>query len=58
MLYCVFSKSTNSINLESPKCLSRGRQTWLKRCSWLVRQAYNKHVTMKVIIMQKLETET
>ena len=34
--------------LELPICLSYGWLTFLKRCYLLVRQEYNKHVTMKV----------
>ena len=36
--------------LELPNCFSHERLTFLKRCYWLVRQEYNKHVTMKVLI--------
>ena len=36
--------------LELPNCLSHEWLTFLKRCYWLVRQEYNKHVTMKVLI--------
>ena len=34
--------------LELPSCLSHEWLTFLKRCHWLVRQEYNRHVTMKV----------
>ena len=36
--------------LELPNCLSHEWLTFLKRCYWLVRQEYNNHVTMKVLI--------
>ena len=36
--------------LELPNCLNHEWLTFLKRCYWLVRQEYNKHVTMKVFI--------
>ena len=35
---------------ELPSCLSRKWLTFLKRWYSLVRQEYNKHVTMKVLI--------
>ena len=34
--------------LELPNCFSHEWLTFLKRCYWLVRQEYNKHVTIKV----------
>ena len=34
--------------LELPNCLSHEWLTFLKRCYWLVRQKYNKHVRMYV----------
>ena len=33
-----------------PNCLSHEWLTFLKRCYWLVRQEYNRHVTIKVLI--------
>ena len=36
--------------LELPNCLSHEWLTFLKRCYWLVRKEYNKHVTIKVFI--------
>ena len=36
--------------VQLPNCLSHECLTFLKRCYWLVRQEYNKHVTMKVFI--------
>ena len=49
---CVFVFLLNSpiAILELPNCLRNGWLTFLKRCYWLVRQEYNKHVTMKVFI--------
>ena len=41
-VFCVFAKL--------PTCLSHDWLTFLKRCNWLVRQEYNKHVTIKVLI--------
>ena len=36
--------------LESPNYLGHKWLTFLKCCYWLIRQEYNKHVTMKVLI--------
>ena len=36
---------------ELPNCLNHEWLTFLKRCYWLVRQEYNKHATMKVLIV-------
>ena len=36
--------------LELPNCLRHEWLTFLKRCYWLVRPEYNKHVTMKALI--------
>ena len=49
---CVFVFLLNSpIAIpELPNCLSHEWLTFLKRCYWLVRQEYNKHATMKVLI--------
>ena len=35
--------------LELLNSLSQGWLTFLKRCCWLVRQEYNKHVTTKIL---------
>ena len=48
-VYCVFAKSDNTV-LELPNCLSHEWLTFLKLCYWLVKQEYNRHVTMKVLI--------
>ena len=46
--------------LELPNCLSHEWLTFLKRCYWLVRQEYNNHVTMKVLIINydKIQNKT
>ena len=46
----VFLPNPPIVILELPNCLSHVSLTFLKRCYWLVRQQYNKHVTMKVLI--------
>ena len=48
-VFCVSPNPPIAI-LELPNCLSHEWLTFLKRCYWLVRQEYNKHVTMKVLI--------
>ena len=40
---------------ELPNCSSHEWLTFLKRCYWLVRQEYNKHVTMKSSFLHKPE---
>ena len=48
-VYCVLPNLPIT-TLELPNCFSHERLTFLKRCYWLVRQEYNKHMTMKVLI--------
>ena len=45
----VFLPNPPTAILELSNCLSYEWLTFLKRCYWLVRQEYNKYVTMKVL---------
>ena len=46
----VFLPNPPIVILELPNCSSHGWLIFLKRCYWLVRQKYNKHVTMQDLI--------
>ena len=45
-VYCVLPNPALAI-LELPNCLSHEWLAFLKRCYWLVRHEYDKHVTGK-----------
>ena len=48
---CIVFLPSSPITIpEIPNCLSHKWLTFLKRCHWLVRQEYNKHVTIKGLI--------
>ena len=51
VILCLILPNPPMAILELPRnCLSHEWLTFLKRCYWLVRQEYNKHVTIKVLI--------